>query len=143
MAGITRDAGSFTQPVRGDSRCFRLGATVHPDQAGGKRPSVAAGRDAAIELAGDAESRDLVFWNPGAGERLGDGRADRGIPQRRILLGPARTGIVRFIGSRGFAKETKFLVEDDGLETLGADIDADDGDGLISRGSGASGQNIA
>ena len=52
-------------------------------------------------------------------------------------------GIIRFIGSRCFAKETKFLVEDDGLETLGADIDADDGDGLISRGSGASGQNIA
>jgi hypothetical protein len=65
----------------------------------------------------------------GAGERLGDGGAEGGIPQRRVLLGPAGARIVRFVGRGRLAEEAKPVVEDDGLETLRADIDTDDGDG--------------
>ena len=94
-------------------------------------------------MAGDAERGDPVFGDLDTGQGLGDRGAKRFLPERGSLLGPAGSGVVGLIGSCRLTEQAKFIVEDDGLETLGADIDADDGDGLISRGSDAGGQNIA
>lgn len=142
VAGIESEPGLFAQAALGDDGRIRRRAPVHPDETRTERLSGGIHGDAAVELAGNAESGDLILGDTGLGERLGDGRADRGTPQRRILFGPAGTGIVRFIRPRRFAQETKFIIEDDGLETLSAYIDADDGYGRLSRGLRAGGQNI-
>ena len=142
VAGVRVDASCRAQFRRVDDSDVRRRTSIHPNEAGTERLPTGVHGHAAIQLTGNAKRRDFVFGNAGAGNRFSDGRADGRVPHRRVLLGPAGPGVDRLIGFRGFAKETKVRVEDDGLETLSADIDADYGDGLISRGSGASGQNI-
>jgi hypothetical protein len=142
VAGVEGEPSLFAQAVLVDNGSIRRRAPIHPDETRTERLPGGVHGDAAVELAGNAESGDLILGDTGLGERFGDGRTDRGTPQRRILFGPAGTGIVRFIRSRRFAQQTKLIIEDDGLETLSAYIDADDGYDCLSRGLRAGGQNI-
>ena len=62
-------------------------------------------------------------------EGVGDGRGQGVFPQARRLLGPSRLRIVGPVGAGCLAENAQIIARDDGFETLGADIDADDGDG--------------
>ena len=126
VAGIQHQAGSRPHHRRRHIGDLRLGAPVHPDQAGRDRLALAVDREAAIELAADAERGDLRRAYAGLRQGAGDGRAERMFPQPRILFRPAVTREVRPVGHGRFAADAERVVGDRCLEALCADIDADD-----------------
>jgi len=128
VRGVARNPGYPAQFVRVNDLRLRFGAAVHPDDAGAERPPVRVHGDAAVELAGDPEGPDIGRGAPGGGERLGDRGPERVLPERRRLLGPAGAREIRLVGRGGFAQQAQAVVQDDRLEALRADIDADDGD---------------
>ena len=126
MAGIEDDAGARPDERGRHIRDLLLGPAIHPDQAGRERPAVGIDGNAAVELAADAERRDLLRRGARLAQRAGDRRPERALPQRRILLRPARPRELRPIGRCRLAANPEFAVGDRDLQALRADIDADD-----------------
>ena len=60
MAGIEDDARARPDERGRHIRDLLLGPAIHPDQAGRERAAVGIDGDAAVELAADAERRDLL-----------------------------------------------------------------------------------
>lgn len=65
MARIGDETGRAVQPVVIDIGDFRLGAAVHPGEAGRQRFAARRYRDAAIELAAQRQRRHIVRRCPG------------------------------------------------------------------------------
>ena len=121
---IEHEPGAIADQRGVDVLAFGRGPAVHPDDRGRQRLAVGVGGDAAVELPADRHAADIAGLDSGIREGLGDGRTERRQPERGILLGPARPRIARLIGRRAGAAEPQRVVDDDGLETLGADVDA-------------------
>ena len=92
---VADEAGAGVHQVGVDVGDLGLGAAVGPDD--GRRDRLAGGgdADAAVELAGDGDRRDVRRRRRAPRERLADRRRERGEPERRVLLGPAGRGIAR------------------------------------------------
>ena len=133
VSSVERDPGDAPKRVGGNDVRLGPGTPVHPDQARGERAAVVADREAAVELAGDAQRVNVSGRQAGGGERLGDGGGECVLPQRRRLIGPAGAGIGGLVIGGGVAENGEIVVGDDDLEALRADIDADDGDDRSPR----------
>jgi hypothetical protein len=130
MGGVPGYAGQVPQAALIDRLGLGCGAPVYPNQAGADRPAIRTDGEAAVELAGDTQRADLVRGDARRGERLTDRWGERGLPQLGRLLGPARLRVVGLVRLGAAAKDTKVVrSDDDGLQTLGADIYTDDRDG--------------
>ena len=105
VGGIEHDPGRGADALGRHALDLGLGAPVHPDDAGRQRLPVPVDRDAAVELAGDAERPDRLGRAAGRVEGAGDRRAERLLPEPRILLGPARAREGRPVGDRRLAPQ--------------------------------------
>ena len=112
---------------------FRGRAPVHPDQAGRDGLAVAIHREAAVELTGHADGANRARRLARGLERGRDRARQRDLPSGRVLLGPAGPGITGLVGFESLAEQFERIAHDDGLETLGPDIDAYDSNRTNSR----------
>ena len=99
-------------------------ASIHPDQAGAERLASFRNRQTAIELPGDANSGDVIWLQCCGCEGIHDCRPQCALPYPRILFGMIGLGMDRRIASRTFTNNREAVIKNDGLEALGADVDA-------------------
>ena len=107
VGGVEHQPGTAADQVGIDAGDLGLRAAVHPDDARRERLAVVVDRHAAVELARDGDAFDVSGLEAGGGERPRNGRLQRAQPQARILLGPARRGKVRLIGTLASPRRTR------------------------------------
>ena len=77
MAGIEDDARACPDERGRHIRDLRLGPAIHPDEAGRERLAAGIDGNAAVELAADAERRDLLRRSARARPARGRSSAER------------------------------------------------------------------
>ena len=123
VRGIEHQPAALADERGIDALALGRRPAIHPDDGRCHRLAAVGRTDAAVELAADRKAGDIVGCNAGVGERLRDGGAQRRQPQGRVLLGPAGLREDRLVGGGTGAAKMKRIVDDDCLETLGANVD--------------------
>src|SRR5262249_17304968 len=103
-----------------------IGAPVHPDEARSERLAAGVDRHRAIELARDPDGGDIALAPAGRRHPLPPRRAEGCLPQLRLLLGPSRLREGDRIAAGATAGQPQPAVQQHDLQTLAADIDAEE-----------------
>ncbi len=101
-------------------------AHVHPDDGRAQRPEVLVQRHDRATGAISPQPDDLLFGDAAFSQSRARGRHEGRPPRIRLLLGPARLGMIERVGLRGKHHRRAGLVEDPDPHALRAEVDAED-----------------
>ncbi len=137
VGGVDVEAGDPEGVLRVHfpAQALRLtrGAPVHPDDAGAKRAQRLVDGHRTIHLGGEADCGHGAPVNPTSLKELADHLTKGRRPLERILLRPACARIRDRISLGRLGDDARVAVHQDTLETLGANVAADDVDSPVLK----------